>query len=545
MPSAVPARAEAGESEGQMAADMAASVPASGGIAAGASDGGPGGSSSAPGYPVYPQGMYPQAYPAAPQSGSTYAYQPNAAQSQTPGSGSGPYTPYPVGGFSPAPQQGGNGNNFPSGYPGAAPQYQPYPYPYYYVSPLPPKPKGETYVKVVSWIVIVTGALGVIGGLLSLGLLALIATQEPDNIALYGIFGFFGGAATIGGIIALVSGINRLLAHTSRRFVLPPSGLFAALAVLILITGIVLWNVYGAPGAGFAVFPLTTLAAIVPSLAILAFTSQRLGGPSTRRHVWLSLFYGATLAPIVAIILELLATLLIYLLVLALGQNVGNVLTNITVTPQNPIEVIAAILNISVTAAVVEEGVKPLAAVLIMRRLRSPAEAFLVGMAGGIGFNMFEATGYITGEQADWITQAIGRSTAGLLHGVGAGMAALGWYYLINGRGVPLRWVRGFGFILYAMVQHAINNAAAVLLGLVPPTIGQLLSLQIVPGVVPFATGDVLFMLYDVLIFLVLLYVTAKLRRGEGLFPGSVAPPTMTPSPEQDRAALAVTGGIR
>jgi RsiW-degrading membrane proteinase PrsW (M82 family) len=246
----------------------------------------------------------------------------------------------------------------------------------------------------------------------------------------------------------------------------------------------------------------------------------------------------------VAIILELVATIVIYLLVLALGQNVGNVLTNITVTPTNPIQIIADILNISVTAAVVEEGVKPLAAVLIMRRLRTPAEAFIVGMAGGIGFNMFEATGYITGEQADWISQAIGRSTAGLLHGVGAGMAALGWYYLINGKGVPLRWARGFGGILYAMGQHALNNAAAVLLGLVPPIIGQLFATMIVPGIVPYAVGDLLFTGYDVLIFLVLVYVTGRLRQSNTVSPYVDRPAQPYPLPQQSPAVAAV-GGVR
>ncbi len=362
--------------------------------------------------------------------------------------------------------------------------------------------------------------------------------------SVYGIFGFFGGAALIGGIVAIIYGISRIQRKASRRFVLPPAGLFVALAVLILIAGIVLWNANGAPGAGFAVFPLTTLAAIVPSLAILAFTTQRLGNPSTRRHVWLSLFYGATLAPVVAIILELLATVLIYLLVLAFGQNVGNVLTNITVTPTNPVQIIADILNISVTAAVVEEGVKPLAAVLIMRRLRTPAEAFIVGMAGGIGFNMFEATGYITGEQADWISQAIGRSTAGLLHGVGAGMAALGWYYLINGKGVPLRWARGFGGILYAMAQHALNNAAAVLIGLAPPIILQLFSQMIVPGVVPYAVGDLLFTMYDVLIFIVLVYVTGRLRQSNTVSPYVDRPAQSYAFPQQS-PAVAAMGGVR
>jgi RsiW-degrading membrane proteinase PrsW (M82 family) len=165
-------------------------------------------------------------------------------------------------------------------------------------------------------------------------------------------------------------------------------------------------------------------------------------------------------------------------------------------------------------------------------------------MAGGIGFNMFEATGYITSEQADWIAQGILRSTAGLLHGVGAGMAALGWYYLINGKGEPLRWARGFGGILYALVQHGLFNGAATLINLVPPSVGQFLSVMIVPGVVPVAIADVLFMVFDGLIFVVLVYVTGRLRQSNTISPYVDRPPQPYLFPQQSPAVAAV-GGVR
>jgi hypothetical protein len=60
--------------------------------------------------------------------------------------------------------------------------------------------------------------------------------------------------------------------------------------------------------------------------------------------------------------------------------------------------------------------------------------------------------------QADWAGIAFGRVGAGLLHGMGAAMAGVGWYYLIKGRGVRGRWRFGFGFLAYAYLQHAIFN---------------------------------------------------------------------------------------
>ncbi len=488
----------------------------------------------APGYPVYPQGGYgaytaPGQYPPNPQYYSGGA----DGQPQVP---SQPFPP---------------NSTFPQAYPhsnATAPYqgYPPYPYYPYYYPPAPPRrPRGETYALVVSWIVTVTGGLAVVGGLLSAALLALALTSDPDSLAAIGLLGVLAVLSVVGGTVALIGGISRLLGHPSPRFTLPRARFFVVLALVVLATGIVLWNVYPAPGAALAVFPLTAVAAILPSLAILAFTAHRLGDPSTRRHVWLSFFYGATLAPIIAIILEILAIVVISLVLAALGLNAGSALGNLNASPQNPAQLIAQLLDISVTAAVVEEGVKPLAAVLIMRRLRSPSEAFLVGLAGGIGFNVLEATGYITGDQADWISQALGRSTAGLLHGVGAGMAALGWYYLINGKGVPLRWLRGVGGILYAMLQHATFNASAVLLPLLPPSILAVLAIEVVPGYVPFPIANLVFLAFDGLILGVLIFVTGRLRRAGSAPPRAGTPATAPPSTYQDSPALPVGGGAR
>ena len=121
------------------------------------------------------------------------------------------------------------------------------------------------------------------------------------------------------------------------------------------------------------------------------------------------------------------------------------------------------LLIFAVVAPLVEEGLKPLGVVFIMRRLRSPAEAFLLGLAAGVGFDMVETIGYIGSGQADWVSVAIQRVGAGLLHGLGAAMAALGWYYLINGKGVPHRWLKGFGGLAYAVLQHGIFNASNLL----------------------------------------------------------------------------------
>jgi hypothetical protein len=81
---------------------------------------------------------------------------------------------------------------------------------------------------------------------------------------------------------------------------------------------------------------------------------------------------------------------------------------------------------------------------------------------------MVETSGYIGMAQADWVGIALGRVGAGLLHGMGAAMAGVGWYYLFRGKNVRGRWRIAILCLIYAYVQHAIFNGGQVVLLLVP-----------------------------------------------------------------------------
>jgi hypothetical protein len=257
---------------------------------------------------------------------------------------------------------------------------------------------------------------------------------------------------------------------------------------------------------------------------------QRLGASTTRRHLWLSLFFGATMAPLFALIFEGIASVLIALGFTIARQNLSPGISDVTTTaPRDAADVLFMLLILSVVAPLVEEGLKPLGVVIIARRVRSPAEAFLLGLAAGIGFDMVETIGYIGMGQADWISIAIQRIGAGLLHGVGAAMAALGWYYLINGKGVPRRWLKGFGGLAYAVLQHGIFNGSN-LLGLVPGPVGDLMNKTLYVGRLPLDGGMILFLFYYAVILGVLIYMTGRLRRdlnkpaGTATVPSGAAP---------------------
>src|SRR6185312_9937399 len=193
------------------------------------------------------------------------------------------------------------------------------------------------------------------------------------------------------------------------------------------------------------------------------------------------------------------------------GYSLNSSVLNLDTNPNSGAELIFTLILVSVVAPTVEEELKPLGAVLIMGRSGSAAEAFLLGVAAGIGFNMFETLTYISSGEVDWVVVAIERLGSGLLHGLGAGFAALGWYYLIRGKGVRLRWLRGFGGIAYAMLQHAVFNASN-LVGLIPG-LDKLLSQPVHLGDLPLDATSLLFFVYYLILFGVLVYMARWLAR--------------------------------
>lgn len=398
----------------------------------------------------------------------------------------------------------------------------------------------------MAWIVFSFGILSIVGGLLLLLVVVVAAANgSGDNLDILTTFAGFTLGPILGGILAIVYGISRVMKRTSPPPSLPSALTMLALTIIAFGAAVVLWHFYTSPGLAFAVLPLALLSGFLPALTILAFGVQRLGAATTRRHLWLSLFFGATMAPLFALIFEGIASVLIALGFTIARQNLSPGISDITTTaPRDAADVLFMLLILSVVAPLVEEGLKPLGVVIIARRVRSPAEAFLLGLAAGIGFDMVETIGYIGMGQADWISIAIQRIGAGLLHGVGAAMAALGWYYLINGKGVPRRWLKGFGGLAYAVLQHGIFNGSN-LLGLVPGPVGDLMNKTLYVGRLPLDGGMILFLFYYAVILGVLIYMTGRLRRdlnkpaGTATVPSGAAPLTAGSVPQP------VAGGAR
>jgi RsiW-degrading membrane proteinase PrsW (M82 family) len=380
----------------------------------------------------------------------------------------------------------------------------------------PPRPKaapGNGYRLFLGWFVSVGAGLTLLFGLVFTLLSVVLVLQGNAGLDVLGSDIGITVVPLIAGGVGLYFGIRSLLGRPSPRFTWPVWWVLALILLVALIGEIVIWNANTIPGNVWAILPLFTLCGLLPVLTLLGLANRRLANPSTWRHVLVSMLYGAAIATFIASILNALAFLVIVLVMQALGYQIAfNINFIQTLNPNDPTQAIAFLLVGSVAAPLIEETTKPIAAIFALPRLRSAGEAFLVGMAAGLGFAFVETLQYFGMSQADWVSVAIARLGAGLVHGVGAGMTAMGWYLLIRGRGVPLRWLKGFGAILYAIAQHAVFNASN-LLGVIP-AVNRLSQTSVQLGRLPLTADLVITFIIYALILAVLLIVTGRLRKG-------------------------------
>jgi hypothetical protein len=439
----------------------------------------------APPYPNQP--VYPAPYPG-------YANQPPANGYRPPY-----YYPYP-------------------GYPGYYGYYGYAPYPW---QPMPPPRDG--YLLGIGIAAFVGSLLVLLGGFICVFILAiLLLSPERSTMPARAYFSSIvmftalSTACLVGGSFSLYHSIRSLFFRKpSAAFKLPSFWLFLALYIVVATIGTALSigkaSISNIP---FTIF-LIALSGILPALTILALGMRRAGNPKKRswpttwRRFTLAIVSGATSAILLASILELILSLVIGrglgISAFALDNPNQSVL-------QNPNMITFMILLLSVIAPLVEETVKPLAAIALIGRIGSAAEAFVLGLACGIGFDLIETSGYISQGYQSWLKVALERSPAGLLHGFGAAMVTLGWYYLTHKQSARHRFLLGFGCILYAIVQHAVWNGT-FLLALLPAPIGPFIDHGTIPlGSFSFGGDLVPYMVLSVLMIAFFVYVSGKLR---------------------------------
>lgn len=424
-----------------------------------------------------------------------------------------PYYPLP-GGYYPGAPYPGNANPAP-GMP-----YAPYGYPfvpgYGYGPPVPSVPprRRDTYQMVVAIICTIALSLLLLGGVL-LGLIIALGESVTgatvnENLAFLSLFILTGSLALFGGGAGLYLTIRALMGRPSAPLRLPHFLLPLGLTVAVFATAIDLYDLNQPQGSALLQTPLLLLSGIMAAITVFTLAAQRLGFPSTWRRVWLAFLGGSFLATIVAAILELFAAGALAYLLGAGSFSPSSVVGN------DATSVLLFLLVGSVIAPLAEEGLKPLAPLVIIGHISGPAEAFLLGMASGIGFAIVETIGYIGSGQADWVLVAFSRLGAALLHGLGAGMGTLGWYFIFRGKGIARRYLKGFGAIGYALFQHSAWNGLAVLLSVIQGPVGNMLQTPVWLFGLPATIADYIILGINALLVVVLLIITDRLRHRSG-----------------------------
>jgi len=501
------------------------------------------------GYSSYPQQGQLQYPPASPNY--TYPGQPPPQYGQNNGYQQPPYPQYqqPQYGYPP------NGNQQPQqGYPGYY-GYPPYPYYGYHYPAQLIRPRQDTYLHVIAIIALICSVLVTIGGLLSAGILLLL-TVVPSSRFAGQQSQFFSGvvlflalaiAGCFGGGFGLFHSIRSLLRKPSAAFKLPWWWIFlAAYVILIIIAAILRANGLETANLPFTVF-LIALAGILPALTILALGVRRLHFPRSVRWptCWrrfaFAIVSGATLSIVLALIFESILTVVASgLLKTSSGFSLDNPNQPL---PSDPHAIGFLFVLVSVIAPLVEEAVKPLAVVVLIGRIESAAEAFVLGLSCGIGFDLIETSGYISSGYQDWLNIALQRSTAGLLHGLGAAMVALGWYYLTHPKASRNRFLLGFGCMLYAVLQHAIWNGSFGL-QLLPAPIGPYLANGVIgSGAFAFPSFLLVYIVESILMLIVFFFVTGKIRKNNTLTPPKEAQSERQPAPPVSGFQQAATRG--
>jgi hypothetical protein len=195
---------------------------------------------------------------------------------------------------------------------------------------------------------------------------------------------------------------------------------------------------------------------------------DRRPGAVTGRQGWTALGLGATAAISLAYVFNTLlagaAVFLVYGLageLLPLAENLLEALSFGALTQEllSP-WLLVALVESALIAPLVEEMVKPLALLPLLRRLPSPREAMLVGLLAGAGFAAVENLLYAALFGRVWGGVLAVRAMGAALHPFGAGLVAAGWWHVLHGEPeAGRRWWSHYGL---AVGAHALWNGTCV-----------------------------------------------------------------------------------
>jgi RsiW-degrading membrane proteinase PrsW (M82 family) len=347
--------------------------------------------------------------------------------------------------------------------------------------PLPASRRNPTGARVLLLLL----SLGMIGGFLMLGLVALMGQASGRTGTITPLFSVF-AIGLILGVMLVIQAILALAGRPSRPFSIGTPWFWFALFVAVLLA------VYLTPSLGAAASALLEgLGGMLPGIAVLAYAGRRLrrvAEPGSWRQVLAQSGSGLSVSTTISVIVEAIVIVLIVLVVIGIaaglpgGQGTVNGWLQRLQSPaalQDPalqrelfqIPLVAgALLVFAVLAVPVVEELSKSAGVLTMGGVRRPsaAQAVLWGLAAGAGFAAFE--GILSGGllrmsgEAGLSSLLLARSGTTLMHCAAAGLTALGVCRALQAH----RAGPAVKFYVGAMVLHGIWNLSALGVGLAP-----------------------------------------------------------------------------
>jgi len=332
-------------------------------------------------------------------------------------------------------------------------------------------------------------------------LMALSGSNDSWGV-MYGVASLTLATLTLGaGWVLYRHADQSLKGKPSRALFLPPLELGLVVFVILLFVGLVITQGGILPGLFFPPV-LLILAALPPLWAVSWFTPTlpplhppifgvqnggTEGGGLTWRRGLVAFCGGATVSVFLAILLEILFPAGILALVFTAGSVLDRLTSlfdslfgpNVSQSLTSP-SFVYVFVQIAVIAPLVEELVKPLVTLPLLRRLNKQ-ETFWVGALAGAGFAAVENVIYAGGGFALWAGILLVRALGGALHPLGSGLVALGWRDVLRGEpNAPVNWVRKYAL---AVLVHAAWNGGSLLVitlggaqffGILPPEIGIL-----------------------------------------------------------------------
>lgn len=301
---------------------------------------------------------------------------------------------------------------------------------------------------------LIPATLAVAAGLIGAGLGVTLAWQggralggKPGSVMRLPRWGWWAGAW----VLALAAGQGALL--LGARWAMPilhvaasvlPAGLLLALALgsarrnggaapARSLLGGLSWGIFGGVGIALVLEMLVGLVVIVAAIVWIMVAHPELAAQFENLAIQPDLAAGE-LDP--ALLMALLRSPVVWLGLLGLGSGV---------------------------VPLIEEIAKSLAVPLVAltgRRL-TRLDGFLLGVAAGAGFAIFEGVGnggMALAASESWATLMLLRGGAAAMHCLASGLTGLAWQSALAER----RLARGVGLVVLAMALHGIWNAAAV-----------------------------------------------------------------------------------